>query len=356
MYFNTLFQCVIGLFFFICLSSTSSLLRTKRIDVELPSAPEKSTNIRTKRIGNEFKERNGDEIKIRTKRIDLIEKENTEKNPKISTEIRTKRIDNIARTKRIDDNKDTKRNSINERTKRIDKNERTKRIDENENTNQIDKNKRKKRIDIKEHTEESLNKKKRTKRIDKKENTKKIDINEHNKSNAKKSIKPTVQSMMMMESNTEILKTEQQKQEARKRDMFTNDVNTNDINKLRQALFGHCRGQKINQTFSAKNCEEVTVESLVCGGVCQYQALSFNDITNLDNAYDTCSFCGPLDYEEKIVIMHCHSGNVKRRRWKIEVHKLYVPKTCGCLEQPCHKLNSISREQHYEQLEENSFL
>lgn len=129
----------------------------------------------------------------------------------------------------------------------------------------------------------------------------------------------------------------------------------NDINNLRESVLGSCRGQKFNRTYSSPDCEDVTIETLICGGICEPSPTQlFTDYFNFndnENAYDACTFCGPQEYEEKLIFFQCHSGNVKRRRWKLKVRKIYTPKACGCIKDSCAKLNMVSHEQH----QQNSF-
>ena len=115
----------------------------------------------------------------------------------------------------------------------------------------------------------------------------------------------------------------------------------NDINNAASSLYGFCRAQKLRQTFSAKGCENVTVETVVCGGVCQAPLHTFYDIEDIEKAFETCKYCGPLEYEEKLIFLQCYKGTEKRRRWKLEARKMYVPKKCGCIKESCHKLNKV---------------
>ncbi|XP_066931755.1 uncharacterized protein [Clytia hemisphaerica] len=115
----------------------------------------------------------------------------------------------------------------------------------------------------------------------------------------------------------------------------------NDIHNAASTLYGFCRAQKLRQTFSAKGCENVTVETVVCGGVCQAPLHTFYDIEDIEKAFETCKYCGPLEYEEKLIFLQCYKGTEKRRRWKLEARKMYVPKTCGCIKESCHKLNKV---------------
>jgi len=122
------------------------------------------------------------------------------------------------------------------------------------------------------------------------------------------------------------------------------EIVENEIGNLQKALYGFCRAQKIRQTFSAQGCENVTVETVVCGGVCQAPLQTFTDIEDIEKAFKTCKYCGPLEYEEKLVFMQCYKGTERKRRWKIAVRKMYVPKTCGCIKESCLKLNKVSAE------------
>lgn len=119
---------------------------------------------------------------------------------------------------------------------------------------------------------------------------------------------------------------------------------TNDINNFHTSLYGFCRAQKLRQTFTAKGCENVTIETVVCGGVCQNALQTFYDIGSIESAFETCKFCGPLEYEEKLIFMQCYKGVEKRRRWELTVRKMFVPKTCGCIKESCHKLNKVTAE------------
>ena len=119
---------------------------------------------------------------------------------------------------------------------------------------------------------------------------------------------------------------------------------TNDISNFHTSLYGFCRAQKLRQTFTAKGCENVTIETVVCGGVCQDALQTFYDIGGVESAFETCKYCGPLEYEEKLIFMQCYKGVEKRRRWELTVRKMYVPKTCGCIKESCHKLNKVTAE------------
>ena len=119
---------------------------------------------------------------------------------------------------------------------------------------------------------------------------------------------------------------------------------SNDINNFHTSLYGFCRAQKLRQTFTAKGCENVTIETVVCGGVCQDALQTFYDIGGIESAFETCKYCGPLEYEEKLIFMQCYKGVEKRRRWELTVRKMYVPKTCGCIKESCHKLNKVTAE------------
>ena len=119
---------------------------------------------------------------------------------------------------------------------------------------------------------------------------------------------------------------------------------SNDIHTFRTSLYGFCRAQKLRQTFTAKGCENVTIETIVCGGVCQDALKTFYDTGDVEKAFETCKYCGPLEYEEKLIFMQCYKGVEKRRRWELTVRKMYVPKTCGCIKESCHKLNKVTAE------------
>lgn len=120
----------------------------------------------------------------------------------------------------------------------------------------------------------------------------------------------------------------------------------NDITSFRTSLYGFCRAQKLRQTFTAKGCENVTIETVVCGGVCQDALQTFHETEDVKKAFEVCKYCGPLEYEEKLIFMQCYKGVEKRRRWELRVRKMYVPKTCGCIKESCHKLNKTTGEGH----------
>lgn len=159
-------------------------------------------------------------------------------------------------------------------------------------------------------------------------------------------------------TSTPIYTTENENQEENY-DSYGDDSSTmneieinNNIPHLRGSVLGICRGKKVNRTYSTKNCEDVTIEMLVCGGVCEPTPLQlFENFFHL-NGYDTCTYCGPEEFEEKLIFFQCHSGSrAKRRRWKLELRKITIPKSCGCVREPCHKLNVVSQEQ----FEQNGF-
>lgn len=122
----------------------------------------------------------------------------------------------------------------------------------------------------------------------------------------------------------------------------------NEISNLQMSLYGYCGGRKLKQTFTAPGCENMTVETLVCGGICQAPIQTFHSIQDIERAFETCKYCGSLEYEEKLVFMQCYKGAEKRRRWKIEVRKMYVPKTCGCIQESCYKMNKVSSEEKWD--------
>ena len=128
---------------------------------------------------------------------------------------------------------------------------------------------------------------------------------------------------------------------------FTNEIAvntnfTNDIAVLRATVLGPCLGRLYNQTLTAENCADVIIENLVCGGVCDVKPTENNKI---------CTFCGPVDYEERLVFFQCHTGSVIRRRWKMRAKKILTPKKCACMTDLCYKRNRISVEQNRQSID-----
>jgi len=123
-------------------------------------------------------------------------------------------------------------------------------------------------------------------------------------------------------------------------------VSNNEIS--RYPFLGKCEGKKINKTYVAPNCNPVTVESLMCSGTCDSNPeILSNDILSF-KTIESCTFCGPTKYEKKLVFFQCHSASTKlRRRWKLEIRKILIPKSCGCLEDFCYNLNKVSNENNF---------
>lgn len=118
---------------------------------------------------------------------------------------------------------------------------------------------------------------------------------------------------------------------------------TNNVLKLSETLLGPCGERRLNKTFTSQNCNPVTVELSMCGGFCD---VNMQDVSSFSKQINTkaCTFCGPTEYEEKMLYFHCNSSKGKRRRWKLEVRKIFVPKKCACLKDSCYKRNKVSSE------------
>ena len=117
---------------------------------------------------------------------------------------------------------------------------------------------------------------------------------------------------------------------------------TNDVQTLQNIYLGSCSGQKVNQTFTSTFCTPVTVEVLVCGGICDANIKALVEKSALID--EQCTFCGPPEYEERFLFFQCNTDKGKKRRLKMDVRKIFIPKKCVCLKDSCYKRNKLSNE------------
>ena len=115
----------------------------------------------------------------------------------------------------------------------------------------------------------------------------------------------------------------------------------NSIERVQNYDSSQCQGQKVRFVLQRRNCEDVTIDSITCGGMC-----STNVPTSPANSTSEllsgrrCSTCGAVEWKERLVHFLCYSKK-RRRRIKFEEKKVVEVKKCACVREYCHKQNSV---------------
>jgi len=116
---------------------------------------------------------------------------------------------------------------------------------------------------------------------------------------------------------------------------------SNAIGLVRDFQLGSCQGHVVKHVLQRANCEAVTIDSMLCGGVCP--ATNTSDSSGRTTTSEPiCKGCFPLKWKEKLVYFLCYSDSVNRRRRKFEEQFVVIITRCACKKDFCHKQNKVA--------------